>query len=93
MAAGTCAMCTRSARTTYVCPHCAAAFGRAGHPDDAEPPNITRTTKNFIGSYRSGGRMIKLCGLVCCVAYPYALAILCPVASVALLINNTQNKG
>ena len=30
--------------------------------------------------------MIKPCGLVCCVAYPYALAILCPVASVALLI-------
>jgi hypothetical protein len=29
--------------------------------------------------------MIKPCGLVCCVAYPYALAILCPVASVALL--------
>ena len=30
--------------------------------------------------------MIKPCGLVCCVAHPYALAILCPVASVALLI-------
>ena len=30
--------------------------------------------------------MIKPCGLVCCVAYPYALAILCPVSSVALLI-------
>jgi hypothetical protein len=30
--------------------------------------------------------MIKPCGLriVCCVAYPYALAILCPVASIAL---------
>jgi hypothetical protein len=30
--------------------------------------------------------MIKPCGLVYRVAYPYALAILCPAASVALLI-------
>jgi hypothetical protein len=30
--------------------------------------------------------MIKPCGLVCCVAYPYAFAIFCPVASVALLV-------
>ena len=36
---------------------------------------------------RSGGRLVilKPCGLVC-VAYPYARAILCPIASVALLI-------
>jgi hypothetical protein len=33
---------------------------------------------------KSGRRMIKPCGLVCCVAYPYALAILCPIASVTL---------
>ena len=34
---------------------------------------------------RSGRRLIKPCGLIC-VAYPYARAILCPIASVTLLI-------
>ena len=55
---------------------------------------------NCIGSVlgsRSGGRIIKyklklkilikaLRLSMCCVAYPYVFAILCPVASVALLV-------
>jgi hypothetical protein len=52
---------------------------------DSQEPAAIRSKKNFFLVVRSGGRMIKPCGLVCCVAYPYALAILCPVASVALL--------
>ena len=39
--------------------------------------------------------MIKSCGLVCCVVYPYALAILCPVGRpvASVSINQQQTQG
>ena len=48
-------------------------------------PHRLTDRKKALLVVRSGGRMIKPCGLVC-VAYPYALAALCPIASVALLV-------